>query len=84
MHSSIYTEGRERGFEEGVEKATIDLITHLYTRRLNRPLTTDEQKELVARIRLENGPRLIDIAFNSSPDEITFWLSNTGLKDKAP
>jgi flagellar biosynthesis/type III secretory pathway protein FliH len=77
MHSSIYTEGRERGFEEGQEKAKTDLLTHLYTRRLNRPLTANEQKALATRIRDENGTQLIDIAVNSTPEEITHWLSIT-------
>jgi hypothetical protein len=75
-HTEGRNKGRTEGHIEGRTEGVAALLTHAYSRRLNRPLTPAEQTTLLARLDTHGPTRLGDVVLDLASDAIAAWLAD--------
>lgn len=73
MQSSIYQQGLEQGREQGLKQG-LEALSHLYHRRLGRPLNEQERQTLRQRLDTHGPDRLGDVLFELDADALAQWL----------
>jgi hypothetical protein len=86
MESWVYRQGMEKGLEQGLEKGVeqgvekgvekgIQPFARMIARKLGRELTGPEHRILLQRVDLLDPDRLLDLAIELSPEDLTAWLA---------
>jgi len=76
MQSSIYQRGVEQGLEQGLEQGREESLSHLYHRRLGRPLTDKERETLHERLDTHGLERIGDVVFDLDGEALARWLAD--------
>lgn len=68
-----------REFEPRLVAAELAPLTHLFERRIGRPLSADERDALAIRVKAQGSAQLIDLALDLSGPEFAAWLEKNGV-----
>jgi hypothetical protein len=79
-----FEEGEKKGIEKGVKKgrrqAIEMMLCRLFSRRLGRPLTEQEQRALVDRARVQDPQEVEDRALSLEGEALAAWLLDPNAK----